>query len=169
VQSLKERVEVEPSIISPGHQDKEKIIGILSAELSPKYLSEMTEELEKVINGNEIGFMAFDVVNKKAVGYITCVKTTKTYKLETMAVDHNTQGKGIGKKLVSHLEEYLQQNVLENLIVLNVVTDNSADDPVQNFYKRCGFSVSGIVRNEYALGDEQVHLSKILSKKINTY
>jgi len=146
-------------IRNPLSADREEILRILGDNMSSHFMPEMKEELERVLKNEQIGFLAQN--DSSILGYITCLRTAETYKLETLAVDKSQQGKGYGRLLVDHICSYLLNNTA-GPVVVNVVTDDASDDPVQEFYKKCGFSVSGIVENEFRLGDRQVHLAKIL-------
>jgi ribosomal protein S18 acetylase RimI-like enzyme len=147
----------------PKESDKIPILKILSETLSPQYMPEMRDELENVVSGEQVGFAIYDD-SAVPIGYITCRKTTETFKIETLAVDRMYQRKGIGISLITRLENYLLETLKDDPIVINVITDDAVNDPVQEFYKRCGFNVSGTVENEYRLGDRQVHLCKILKR-----
>lgn len=141
-------------------RDRRAIEVILAETMGLEYREEDLKELSRIISGEQIGFVASP--EDYIVGYITCMKTFQAYKLETLAVRKDFQGMDIGKKLVAHLEGYLIENVTKP-IVLNIVTNDNSSDPVKEFYIKCGYKISGVVENEYALGDRQVHLSKILS------
>ncbi len=143
--------------------DRARIISILERAMSPEYMREMEDELDEVFAGRCIGFVS--AVSSMPIGYITCQRTTETYKLETLAVDPEYQGRGIGRSLVQHLENYLLDTVPHTVIVLNVVTDDASEEPVMGFYEKCGFSKSGVVENEFSMGDRQVHLCKILRRE----
>ena len=146
------------------NEDREIVIKLLSNTMSPEYMAEMEEELDRVILKKQAGFAA-ESDDNHVIGYITCLRTTKTYKLETLAVDNKFRGREIGRSLLSHLERHLLNEDNSDVVVLNVVTDDSSSDPVSEFYKKCGFEISGIVKSEYVPGDRQLHLTKILREK----
>jgi ribosomal protein S18 acetylase RimI-like enzyme len=140
-------------------RDRRAIEDILAETMGPEYREEDLKELSRIISGEQIGFVASP--EDYVAGYITCLKTFQVYKLETLAVRKDFQGMNLGTKLVAHLEGYLIENMTKP-IVLNVVTNDNSSDPVKEFYLKCGYKISGVVENEYVLGDKQVHLSKIL-------
>jgi ribosomal protein S18 acetylase RimI-like enzyme len=140
-------------------QDRKAIEDILAETMGLEYREEDLREVSRVISGEQLGFVA--APEDYVAGYITCLKTFQTYKLETLAVRIDFQGMGIGRKLVRHLEGYLVAN-FGKPTVLNVVTNDNSHDPVKDFYLRCGYRVAGVVENEYVLGDRQIHLSKLL-------
>lgn len=140
-------------IRKPEGEDKHSVLEILT-QMSVEYMPEMEAEFDQVVSGNYIGFVAVNDLGE-VTGYVSCIPVTKTYKLETMAVRGDMHRKGVGSLLVSYLVSYLRQNGLFE--VLNVVTESG--DYAEEFYKRCGFSVSGRVKDEYIPGIEQVHLT----------
>jgi len=141
-------------------KDQEEIMSVLGTTMSDKYIPEMRAELNEVVAGLVQGYVLLDD-SSRLLGYITCKKTTDTYKIETLAVAPDQQGKGIGRLLVAYLEQILLESVSPP-VVINVVTEDTSDDPVQEFYKKCGYKVSGVVENEFSMGDRQVHLCKIV-------
>lgn len=77
---------------------------------------------------------------EKIEGFILFVVNGETAVIELIAVDPLMNSKGIGRKMINHLSEYL---ALDNISSLNVGTqvDNLK---AQNFYNNCGFKlVSG--------------------------
>ena len=146
-------------IRKPHQKDRASISSILARTMSAPYQQEMQEELTAVLEGKHLGLIVCE--QGEVLGYITCHKTMKTYKVETLAVDPAFQKRGLGRALLGYLEKSL---VAENSfpVVINVVTEDSVNDPVQEFYKRCGYQVSGMVSHECRFGDRQVHLSKII-------
>ena len=140
--------------------DRANVLEILAKTMSMHYMHEMRLEFEQLLEGKGYAFVADQ--GYSVLGYITCHQTAETFKLETLAVSPHVQGQGLGRLLVEHLEQALQREVPLRPLVINVVTDDAADDPVQAFYKKLGFVQSGIVVNEYKPGDRQVHLCKII-------
>ncbi len=82
-----------------------------------------------------------------------CVVTQKnntTVEIKNIATAPHSQGKGYGKALIAHLEQYYAQN-FSTLIV------GIGDSPSTTvFYEKCGFVRSGVVKNFFV--DKYDHL-----------
>ena len=140
--------------------DSGAVLELLAKTMSIHYMNELKSEFEHLLEGKGYAFVAEQ--DDSVLGYITCHQTAETFKLETLAIRPHVQRQGLGRLLVEHLEQVLQREVPIRPLVINVVTDDAVDDPVQAFYKQLGFIQSGIVVNEYKYGDGQIHLCKII-------
>lgn len=76
----------------------------------------------------------------QAIGFVTYKISGKNATIGLIAVDSNSQGKGIGGKLVNHLESVLHQKAIESLIIPTQLTNLQAC----NFYKKQGYSIEEI-------------------------
>jgi len=143
-------------IRKPKTTDKEQVMEILK-QMSPEYMTDMLSELDRVtsnkFDGKHFGFVYED--GKDVIGYITCRENVATYQLETLAVHPSHQRKNIGSNLVNFLIQYLKYN--GRFKVLNVNTEHG--DYAEEFYIRSGFEISGVIKDEFIPGIEQVHLS----------
>ena len=133
--------------------DKEKVFSILESEMGREYLEEMLQEWGKALN-NEVN--AFVVVEEDGniSGYAVLEKKVQIYYINTIAVNKNSQGKGIGTNLIYYLKEEVKR---KGANILNVITDADAQRTIQ-FYLKQGFEISGYVSNEFIPNVAQVHL-----------
>ena len=87
-------------------------------------------------------------VSKKAsslTGYILCFEYKKTIRIYSLAVCQNSQGQGVGKKLL----EYILNNSTKD-ISLEVNTNNFR---AINLYRNIGFKISKQINKYYENGD----------------
>jgi len=70
-----------------------------------------------------------------------------------MAVDKELRGKGIGKKIVNHLENYAKKNKIETMVL-------NARDHAIKFYQNLGYEVVGT----YNGSDTGIPHSKMIKK-----
>lgn len=103
---------------------------------------------------------------KKAAGYICYGKrplTDWTYDLYWIAVDPNTHGKGMGSRLVKHMEEDLSGS--GGKIILIETSGKPEYENERKFYIKCGYEVQTIIKDFYRSGDDLVIYRKYLQEK----
>ena len=79
-------------------------------------------------------------------------KQASRAQLMQMAVDHSSQGKGVGKKLVSYLLEFARNQGLKEIII-------HSRSSVNAFYKQFGFEMIGEEFEEVGIAHSNLTLS----------
>ena len=101
-------------------------------------------------------------VDGRVVGWIcwgATPCTVATWDLYWMAVDPEMHGQGVGTALLEEMENRLSDKA--RLIVID--TSGRPDyAPTRAFYRARGYQTAAVVRDFYALGDDQVIFSKRL-------
>lgn len=91
----------------------------------------------------------------KTAGYICYGRrplTNGTYDLYWIAVDPNIHGKGIGSKLIEHMENDVKK--LKGYLIL-IETSGKADyEGERRFYEKNGYGVQTIIKDFYRTGDD---------------
>ena len=88
--------------------------------------------------------------------------TVATWDLYWMAVDPEMHGQGVGTALLEEMENRLSDKA--RLIVID--TSGRPDyAPTRAFYRARGYQTAAVVRDFYALGDDQVIFSKRLHRE----
>lgn len=78
--------------------------------------------------------------NNNIIGFVTYKIKDKNATIGLIAVDSNFQGKGIGRKLINHLESVLHQKSIDSLTIPTQLTNIQAC----NFYKKQGYSIEEV-------------------------
>jgi ribosomal protein S18 acetylase RimI-like enzyme len=103
-------------------------------------------------------------VDGRVVGWIcwgATPCTVATWDLYWMAVDPEMHGQGVGTALLEEMESRLSDKA--RLIVID--TSGRPDyAPTRAFYRARGYQTAAVVRDFYALGDDQVIFSKRLHR-----
>jgi ribosomal protein S18 acetylase RimI-like enzyme len=103
-------------------------------------------------------------VDGRVVGWIcwgATPCTVATWDLYWMAVDPEIHGQGVGTALLEEMENRLCDKA--RLIVID--TSGRPDyAPTRAFYRARGYQTAAVVRDFYALGDDQVIFSKRLHR-----
>jgi GNAT superfamily N-acetyltransferase len=103
-------------------------------------------------------------VDGRVVGWIcwgATPCTVATWDLYWMAVDPEMHGQGVGTALLEEMENRLSDKA--RLIVID--TSGRPDyAPTRAFYRARGYQTAAVVRDFYALGDDQVIFSKRLHR-----
>ena len=104
-------------------------------------------------------------VDGRVVGWIcwgATPCTVATWDLYWMAVDPEMHGQGVGTALLEEMENRLCDKA--RLIVID--TSGRPDyAPTRAFYRARGYQTAAVVRDFYALGDDQVIFSKRLHRE----
>jgi ribosomal protein S18 acetylase RimI-like enzyme len=91
----------------------------------------------------------------RAAGYICYGKrplTDWTYDLYWIAVDPNIHGKGLGSKLVKHMEEDLKS--ASGKLILIETSGKAEYENERKFYTKNGYEVQTIIKDFYRSGDD---------------
>jgi GNAT superfamily N-acetyltransferase len=87
--------------------------------------------------------------------------TVATWDLYWMAVDPEMHGQGVGTALLEEMENRLSDKA--RLIVIDT-SGRPEYAPTRAFYRARGYQTAAVVRDFYALGDDQVIFSKRLHR-----
>lgn len=80
--------------------------------------------------------------------------TEGTYNLYLIAVRKEAQGKGVGRKIMAHVEQLLQQ---QGVRVLLVETSGLAEfELTREFYDKCQYYREAVIRDFYQEGEDKV-------------
>ncbi len=102
--------------------------------------------------------------NEKVLGYHCTGKrplTDSVYDLYWIAVDVNSQNKGIGKKLLMHAENFVKEKKGRWLLIETSSLDNYKR--TRNFYLKNNFEIISRINDFYKLKDDLI----IYGKKFN--
>lgn len=130
------------------------LVKIALQDIGSMYQPAIHDELEDVTNGKSFGICAMD--NGNPVGYAVAKRTVDTYHLLTFAVDKHHRSKGYGSLILDSIFAEIEQ---QGGKILNVVTDADANESLR-FYLKNGFSLAGIVQDEFIPGVAQAHLTR---------
>jgi ribosomal protein S18 acetylase RimI-like enzyme len=100
-----------------------------------------------ILDNTPVGFASWSLVYDPGI-----------YKLHKLYVDTQTQGKGIGKKLIDHIFEKI--SIDATALRLNVNRQN----PARNFYEKSGFVIIG--EEDVDIGHGIFQTDFVMEKKI---
>ncbi|MEM9675337.1 MAG: GNAT family N-acetyltransferase [Cyclobacteriaceae bacterium] len=136
---------------------------IASSKLFPSSLLEdMIANYFNNPSSEEIWLTKDDKGAPIAVAYCAPEKMTEgTYNLYLIAVHKNQQGKGIGAKIMTHIEELLRR---DGQRVLIVETSSLPEfELTRKFYDKCGYEREAVIRDFYQEGEDKI----VFWKKLN--
>lgn len=119
---------------------------------------------DAISNGENSHYKIFlSIVNEQIEGYYCIGKrplTEGVFDLYWIAVAPDSQSKGVGKKLLSHAEEYVEQN---NGTWLLIETSSKASyEKTRNFYLRNFYTIVAEIKDFYKVGDNLIIFGKYL-------
>ena len=86
--------------------------------------------------------------------------TEGTFNAYLLTVSPDHQGQGIGRRMMTHLEDHLR---IAGARVLLVETSGvEAFEPTRTFYRKCGFEQEACIRDFYAARDDKIIFRKAL-------
>ena len=139
--------------------DRDKIINILyrTSHFSDEEIKVATELIDIYLGDREQkDYIIYVYESDGAVaGYICYGKrqlTEWTYDLYWIAVDPDIQGKGIGSRLVNHMENDLKSR--GGRIVLVETSGRKEYENERMFYSKNGYEVQTVIRDFYRSGDD---------------
>lgn len=150
------------SIRAAKQRDLDSIKAIINAtELFPsEYLDDMFSVPSDGSDAQDFWFV-FDNGKPLAVAYCAPEPMTeRAWNVLLMAVHPDHQGNGIGKLMMSHVEETLSTRDARLLIVETSGTMLFAN--ARKFYDRIGYESEGRIRDYYAAGDDKIIFRKVL-------
>jgi len=146
-------------------KDKSAIMRLLqnTPEFTPAEVVLADEVIDEYLfNPSESGyFILVAVIDSKIVGYI-CYGPTPitegTWDVYWIAVDHEIQGKGIGRELMTAAEEKIQR-AKGRLIVIET-SSKAGYEKTNLFYQRMGYKEACRIKEFYAIGDDKIVYEK---------
>ena len=125
-------------------------------ELSPaEMLDELMLEYFNNAETEDIWFTAIVGEKPCAIGYCAPEKLTdSTYNLYAIGVQNDLQGKGVGKKMMTFIEDYLKS---KGKRVLIVDTSSMPEfDLTREFYLKIGYTKEATIRDFWKEGDDKI-------------
>jgi ribosomal protein S18 acetylase RimI-like enzyme len=170
---MSERVRSQAIVRPLGPTDRDSVRAIL---IRTGYFTavEVSTALELVddwlSNGEASGYLCFvaaDTVSAAIRGYV-CVGpaplTDGTYDLYWIAVDPDTQGRGIGQQLLAFAEDDVRRRGGRLLLI-----ETSSQEIYQStvrFYERCGYTLVARIAEYYRAGDDKLVFGKYLEPPV---
>ncbi|HET55182.1 MAG TPA: N-acetyltransferase [Ignavibacteria bacterium] len=125
-------------------------------------IDETLENKEKDEYSYSIFIYEFD---NKAIGYHCVGKrymTEGTFDLYWIVTDTSFQGKGIGKKLLNHAEEFIKEK--NGYLVLAETSSQPSYEATRKFYLNNDYEVLAEIKNFYKVNDNLIIFGKYLTK-----
>ena len=141
------------------HDDREQIQSILidTHHFNDDEIKVALELIDVYLNdAKQTDYIIYTYENDgKAAGYICYGKrplTDWTYDLYWIAVDPNIHGKGLGSRLVKHMEDDLSGS--GGKIILIETSGKAEYENERKFYVKNGYEVQTIIKDFYRRGDD---------------
>ena len=92
--------------------------------------------------------------------YAPDIMTDRTWSIYWIAVDNDTQGKGVGSGIMRYVEDDVRKR--QGRLLLLETTSLPHSELTRKFYKKQGYAIAGTVKDFYADGDDMVIFRKRL-------
>ncbi len=147
-------------------EDTAVVIGLaVSAGL---FAADDTAVLEKMLatyfsGGKDEGHQCLLITTSKPLGvayYLPKPATDRAWELLMIAVNNDTQSKGYGTILLTHVEETLRAN--DQRLLLVETSGLPSYERTRKFYLKCGYEQAARVQDYYATGEDMVLFRKLL-------
>ncbi|EHX0500565.1 GNAT family N-acetyltransferase [Listeria monocytogenes] len=130
-------------------------------ELEPRVIEGLLEHKERLgydIPKSDAAHIGFAALNESGeiVGGVTAKISYGELHVSLLSVDQNTQGSGVGSELMAQIERYGRANNCHHISL----TTFSYQAP--EFYKKCGFTELGRVKDFPIKGEEKFFFIKYL-------
>ena len=138
-------------------EDIPALKGVLdSTELFPSaMLDDMIHDYLTNSATTDIWFTALEEDIPKSIGYCAPERMTEgTFNLYAIAVHNDLQGKGIGRRMMRYIEEYLRAR--GGRILLVETSGKPEFDLTRSFYHQCKYIRQAVIPEFYDVGDDKV-------------
>ncbi|ECC1497180.1 GNAT family N-acetyltransferase [Listeria monocytogenes] len=130
-------------------------------EIEPHVIEGLLEHKERLgydIPKSDAVYIGFAALNEagEIIGGATAKNSYGELHVSLLSVDQNTQGKGVGTELMAQIERYGRANNCHHISL----TTFSYQAP--EFYKKCGFTELGSVKDFPIKGEEKFFFIKYL-------
>jgi len=127
-----------------------------SIELFPsELLDEMIADYFNNPNTKDIWFTYVEDFKPLSVGFCAPEKFTDgTYNLYAIGIKKEWQGKGIGQKMMTYIEEKLQEK--GNRILIVETSGNAEMELTRAFYTKCKYTHEATIRDFWNAGEDKV-------------
>lgn len=148
-------------------KDRDNLIAIIQSiknfnEEEKKVAVELIDEVLSNPNHEYYNIFVFEN-DGELVGYYCIGKRALTdgvYDLYWIVVDPNYQNKGIGKKLLTHSEEFVKEK--NGRWILAETSSKESYDATRNFYLRNHYSVIAEIKDFYTVNDNLLIFGKYI-------
>ena len=131
--------------------DEEKEVAV---ELIDEAISKPNHEYYNVyVFENEGKILGYHCVGKRAL-------TDGVYDLYWIVVNPKSQNKGIGKKLLDHIEKFVKKE--NGRWILAETSSKKSYDATRNFYLRNNYSIVAEIKDFYTINDNLIVFGKYL-------
>jgi ribosomal protein S18 acetylase RimI-like enzyme len=127
----------------------------------PELLNDMLSDFLFNEASSDVWFTLLE--NNVPVAFAYCIAeklTQGTYNILAVAVHKNLQGKGVGKKLISHIEQYLYEQKARIIIIES--SGNDEYSAAKTFYYKIGYKQVATINEFWAEGEDKVIFLKKL-------
>jgi ribosomal protein S18 acetylase RimI-like enzyme len=146
-------------------KDKAVIMRILqnTPEFTPAEVVLADEVIDSYLfNPTTSGYFILVAEAEEGVAGYVCYGPTPitegTWDLYWIAVDHNIQGRGIGRVLMEAAEEKIKQ--AKGRLAILETSSKPGYEKTNLFYQRIGYKEAARIKDFYAIGDDQVIYEK---------
>ena len=103
----------------------------------------------------EIWFTSIQHKKPVSIGYCAPEQLTdRTYNLYAIGVQSDLQGNGIGKKMMTFIEEYLKSK--GNRVLIVETSSMPEFEQTREFYLKIGYTKEAVIRDFWKEGDDKV-------------
>ena len=138
-------------------EDIPALKGVLdSTELFPSaMLDDMIHDFLTNSTTSDIWFTALEQGVPVSIGYCAPERMTEgTFNLYAIAVHNDFQGKGIGRQMMSYIEEFLRAR--GGRILLVETSGKPEFNLTRSFYHQCMYIRQAVIPEFYDVGDDKV-------------
>lgn len=134
-----------------------------SSELFPsEYLEDMISDFLNNPDTEDIWFTQIENNKNVAIGYCAPEKLTDgTYNLYAIAVKKELQGKGIGKQMMSYIENLLREK-LKRILIVETSSDQQFE-LTREFYAKLNYKHEATIRDFWKENEHKVVFWKKLT------
>lgn len=127
-----------------------------NCELFPsEYLDEMIDDYLENPETKDIWFTAVENTEIRSIAYCAPMTFTNgTYNLYAIGVHNDYQGKGIGRLMMTYIEDQLRSN--GNRVLIVETSGKDALRLTREFYDKCQYNKEATLRDFWDEGDDKI-------------